>query len=235
MNAGLASSLAYSACCVLRLPSSFVRVRGVVDLEGEYPDYLEETLAYGAAQCVEFNRRGTLLAVGCKTGQIVMYAARCERNSLSPFGSTLVLSGALWLLGCSWDFLTRGVGKVLMDRHHVSTVLVVHWSRNGRKILAAYANGDVWRWDVVSGVVDARAHVVFGPNSPGPMSGPNPNASSSSSSSTGRMGRGGADLENVPRVISAQLHPVNLYDLRSASLPPSLTRLPFFVCVATCV
>ncbi len=46
----------------------------LVDLEGEYPDYLEETLAYGAAQCAEFNRRGTLLAVGCKTGQIVMYA-----------------------------------------------------------------------------------------------------------------------------------------------------------------
>ncbi|PNW85636.1 hypothetical protein CHLRE_03g195750v5 [Chlamydomonas reinhardtii] len=50
----------------------------------ELPEIIEEFLDHGSAQCMAFNRRGTLLASGTKEGQVVI-----------------------------WDFDTRGVAAVL--------------------------------------------------------------------------------------------------------------------------
>eukprot|EP00455_Lapot_gusevi_P019745 TRINITY_DN21031_c0_g1_i1.p1 TRINITY_DN21031_c0_g1~~TRINITY_DN21031_c0_g1_i1.p1 ORF type:complete len:128 (-),score=16.26 TRINITY_DN21031_c0_g1_i1:20-403(-) len=53
----------------------------------EFPDIIEHCLEGGFATCCAFNRRGTLMAVGCNSGQIVI-----------------------------WDFDTRGIAKTL-DGH----------------------------------------------------------------------------------------------------------------------
>ncbi len=144
----------------------------------EYPDHVEETLAYGAAQCVAFNRRGTLMAVGCKTGQIVI-----------------------------WDFLTRSVGKVLMDRNHVVGAVTCHWSRDGYKLVVGYANGQIWRWDVLSGAVDARVTVpVTLPSTAASAA----NAATASGAVAGvTTVLGGAEFAS--RILSAQMHPKNPY------------------------
>ncbi|KYN19509.1 Retinoblastoma-binding protein 5 [Trachymyrmex cornetzi] len=72
-----------------------------------------------------FNKRGTLLAVGCNDGRIVI-----------------------------WDFLTRGIAKIISA--HVHPVCSLSWSRNGHKLLSASTDNNVCIWDVLSGECDQK-------------------------------------------------------------------------------
>ncbi|ESO03604.1 hypothetical protein HELRODRAFT_185612 [Helobdella robusta] len=75
-----------------------------------------------AVTCV-FNKRGTLLAIGCNDGRIVI-----------------------------WDFLTRGIAKVISA--HIHPVCSLCWNRSGHKILSASTDCMVSIWDVLSGECD---------------------------------------------------------------------------------
>ncbi|XP_046980176.1 retinoblastoma-binding protein 5 homolog [Schistocerca americana] len=85
----------------------------------------------GALDCISlavtcaFNKRGTLLAVGCNDGRIVI-----------------------------WDFLTRGIAKIISA--HVHPVCSLSWSRNGHKLLSASTDNNVCTWDVLSGECDQK-------------------------------------------------------------------------------
>ncbi|XP_041373018.1 retinoblastoma-binding protein 5-like isoform X2 [Gigantopelta aegis] len=80
----------------------------------------------GALDCVSiavtccFNRQGTLLAVGCNDGRIVI-----------------------------WDFLTRGIAKVITA--HVHPVCSLSWNRNSRRLLSAGTDNTVSVWDILTG------------------------------------------------------------------------------------
>lgn len=91
-----------------------------------------------------FNKYGTLLAVGCNDGRIVV-----------------------------WDFLTRGIAKIISA--HVHPVCSIGWSRNGHKVwqkdcelcetkiriewnlllnfqlISASTDNNVCIWDILSG------------------------------------------------------------------------------------
>ncbi|XP_044728845.1 retinoblastoma-binding protein 5 homolog [Chrysoperla carnea] len=79
----------------------------------------------GALDCVSlavtcaFNKRGTLLAVGCNDGRIVI-----------------------------WDFLTRGIAKIISA--HVHPVCSLSWSRSGHKLASASTDNTVCIWDILS-------------------------------------------------------------------------------------
>ncbi|ESO90027.1 hypothetical protein LOTGIDRAFT_145817, partial [Lottia gigantea] len=83
----------------------------------------------GTLDCVSiaitcaFNRHGTLLAVGCNDGRIVI-----------------------------WDFLTRGIAKVI--NAHVHPVCSISWSRDGHKLLSAATDNTVSLWSVMTGDCD---------------------------------------------------------------------------------
>ncbi|XP_056011009.1 retinoblastoma-binding protein 5-like isoform X2 [Ostrea edulis] len=83
----------------------------------------------GALDCISiaitcaFNRQGTLLAVGCNDGRIVI-----------------------------WDFLTRGIAKIISA--HVHPVCCLSWGRNGQKLLSAATDNTSSIWDVVSAECD---------------------------------------------------------------------------------
>ncbi|GLH03170.1 hypothetical protein R5R35_014365 [Gryllus longicercus] len=85
----------------------------------------------GALDCISlavtcaYNKRGTLLAVGCNDGRIVI-----------------------------WDFLTRGIAKIISA--HVHPVCSISWSRNGHKLLSASTDNNVCIWDVLSGECDQK-------------------------------------------------------------------------------
>jgi COMPASS component SWD1 len=64
--------------------------------------------------------RGTLLAVGCNDGRIFI-----------------------------WDFLTRGIAKIITA--HVHPVCSLSWNRSGFNLLSAATDNTVCVWDVVSG------------------------------------------------------------------------------------
>lgn len=80
----------------------------------------------GALDCMsvavtcQFNRRGTLLAVGCNDGRIFI-----------------------------WDFLTRGIAKIITA--HVHPVCSLSWNRKGFNLISASTDNTVCIWDVVSG------------------------------------------------------------------------------------
>ncbi|KAN0041948.1 hypothetical protein ACTFIV_004504 [Dictyostelium citrinum] len=71
------------------------------------------------SNCASFNRRGTLLAVGCA----------------SPIGKILV-----------WDFDTKKIVRTLY--HHTGCVNSISWSRNGKKLLTASNDGSLVLWDL---------------------------------------------------------------------------------------
>ncbi|XP_042604870.1 LOW QUALITY PROTEIN: retinoblastoma-binding protein 5, partial [Cyprinus carpio] len=70
-----------------------------------------------------FNRWGTLLAVGCNDGRIVI-----------------------------WDFLTRGIAKIISA--HIHPVCSLSWSRDGHKLVSASTDNIVSQWDVLTGDCD---------------------------------------------------------------------------------
>ncbi|PSN30811.1 Retinoblastoma-binding protein 5 [Blattella germanica] len=85
----------------------------------------------GALDCISlavtcaFNKRGTLLAVGCNDGRIVI-----------------------------WDFLTRGIAKIISA--HVHPVCSLSWSRNGHKLVSASTDNNVCIWDILSGECEQK-------------------------------------------------------------------------------
>ncbi|GLV45932.1 Retinoblastoma binding protein 5 [Carabus blaptoides fortunei] len=85
----------------------------------------------GALDCISlavtcaFNKRGTLLAVGCNDGRIVV-----------------------------WDFLTRGIAKIISA--HVHPVCSLSWSRTGHKLASASTDNSVTIWDVLTGECDQK-------------------------------------------------------------------------------
>ena len=127
-------------------------------------EVIEESLQRGRATCVAFNRNGTLLATGTASGVVEI-----------------------------WDFETRAVARELVDERTLQenedtneethdfgnqkqagpgAVLSVNWSGNGRRLLAAYADGSVTVWDVQENdtvfraVLDAPLHDArYSPNS----------------------------------------------------------------------
>ncbi len=73
----------------------------------------------------QFNRFGTMLAVGCNDGRIVV-----------------------------WDFMTRGIAKIIQA--HVHPVCSLSWSRSGRKMVSASTDNTISIWDVLVGECDQR-------------------------------------------------------------------------------
>ncbi|XP_019624314.1 PREDICTED: retinoblastoma-binding protein 5 homolog [Branchiostoma belcheri] len=91
-----------------------------------YPEEADGTLdSISLAITCAFNRRGTLLAVGCNDGRIVI-----------------------------WDFLTRGIAKIV--NAHVHPVCSVSWSRDGYKLLSASTDNNVTIWDVLTSDCEQR-------------------------------------------------------------------------------
>uniref|UniRef100_A0A182MC05 Pre-rRNA-processing protein Ipi1 N-terminal domain-containing protein n=1 Tax=Anopheles culicifacies TaxID=139723 RepID=A0A182MC05_9DIPT len=86
-----------------------------------YPEEFDGSLdCISLAVTCAFNKYGTLLAVGCNDGRVVI-----------------------------WDFLTRGIAKIISA--HVHPVCSLCWSRNGHKLLSASTDNNVCIWDVLSG------------------------------------------------------------------------------------
>lgn len=91
-----------------------------------YPEEFDGTLdCISLAVTCTFNKRGTLLSVGCNDGRIVI-----------------------------WDFLTRGIAKIISA--HMHPVCSTSWSRNGTKLLSASTDNNVCIWDVLSGECEQR-------------------------------------------------------------------------------
>lgn len=82
-----------------------------------------ETDSSSVALTCAYNRRGTLLAVGCNDGRIVI-----------------------------WDFVTRGIAKMISA--HAHTICSIGWNRNGRKIISASCDFLVCIWDVLNGTCE---------------------------------------------------------------------------------
>jgi len=91
-----------------------------------YPEEFDGALdSVSLAVTCLFNRRGTLLAVGCNDGRIVI-----------------------------WDFLTRGVSKLISA--HIHPVVSLSWSRNGRSLVSASTDNTVCVWHVATSDCIAR-------------------------------------------------------------------------------
>lgn len=87
-----------------------------------YPEEHDGTLdSSSVALIATFNRRGTLLAVGCNDGRIVI-----------------------------WDFVTRGIARMI-PLAHAHTICSIGWNRNGSKIVSASSDFLVCVWDVLQG------------------------------------------------------------------------------------
>ncbi|KAK2706436.1 retinoblastoma-binding protein 5 homolog [Artemia franciscana] len=91
-----------------------------------YPEEFDGVLdCISVAVTCTFNRLGTLLAVGCNDGRIVF-----------------------------WDFLTRGIAKVISA--HVHPVCCVSFNRRGYKLVSASIDNTVAIWDILTGECDQK-------------------------------------------------------------------------------
>jgi len=91
-----------------------------------YPEEFDGSLdCISMAVTCSFNRFGTLFAVGCNDGRIVV-----------------------------WDFLTRGIAKIIAA--HVHPICSLSWSRNGDKLASASTDNNVSVWDIITGECDQR-------------------------------------------------------------------------------
>ena len=66
-----------------------------------------------------FKRRGSVLAVGCNDGRV-----------------------------CIWDFMTRGIAKIIWA--HVNAITSLSWSRNGKLLATSSNDCYVCVWDVLT-------------------------------------------------------------------------------------
>ncbi|CAL8139951.1 unnamed protein product [Orchesella dallaii] len=89
----------------------------------EEPDGVLDCIS--VAVTAQYNKLGTLLAVGCNDGRVVV-----------------------------WDFMTRGIAKVITAHSH--PVCSLSWSRNGHKILTASTDNTVTIVDVMTGDCENR-------------------------------------------------------------------------------
>ena len=84
-----------------------------------YPEEFDGILdCVSHATTAAFNRRGSVLAVGCNDGHIFL-----------------------------WDFLTRGIAKIIWA--HVNAITSLSWSRNGRLLATSSTDCYVCIWDVL--------------------------------------------------------------------------------------
>ncbi|CAG0912843.1 unnamed protein product [Notodromas monacha] len=91
-----------------------------------YPEEYDGSLdCVTLALACAFNRRGSLLAVGCNDGRLII-----------------------------WDFITRGIAKVIMAHSH--PLCALSWSRTGHKLLTAATDNSVCLWDVLTGDCEHR-------------------------------------------------------------------------------
>jgi len=91
-----------------------------------YPEEFDGSLdCISMAVTCSFNRFGTLFAVGCNDGRIVV-----------------------------WDFLTRGIAKIIAA--HVHPICSLSWSRSGDKLASASTDNNVSVWDIITGECDHR-------------------------------------------------------------------------------
>ena len=91
-----------------------------------YPEEFDGSLdCISMAVTCSFNRFGTLFAVGCNDGRIVV-----------------------------WDFLTRGIAKIIAA--HVHPVCSLSWSRSGSRLASASTDNNVSVWDIITGECEHR-------------------------------------------------------------------------------
>lgn len=96
-----------------------------------YPEIIEDCLELGGTvtgTAIKFNARGSLLAVGCYDGRVLIY-----------------------------DFETRSVVRELTTKSgegHVGLVSSLSWTRNGAKLLTGAYDRKALIWDVLSGKVE---------------------------------------------------------------------------------
>lgn len=87
------------------------------DVPEEYDGVLD---CASLAICCSFNRRGSLMAVGCNDGRIVI-----------------------------WDFLTRGVAKHI-PAQSAHPICSISWSRNGHKLISVSLDNTIAVWHVLT-------------------------------------------------------------------------------------
>lgn len=99
-----------------------------------YPEEFDGILdCISFATVAAFNRRGSVLAVGCNDGRIFI-----------------------------WDFLTRGIAKIISA--HVVPVTSLTWSRNGKLLASSSNDYTISVWDILTG------KSIFGQNYNSPIS-----------------------------------------------------------------
>lgn len=95
-----------------------------------YPEEFDGILdCISIAVTCAFNRRGTLLAVGCNDGRVVI-----------------------------WDFLTRGIAKIIPA--HIHPVVSLNWSRNCHNLVTASTDNTVRVWEGNFKIKENRPHKV---------------------------------------------------------------------------
>ncbi|CAG0883175.1 unnamed protein product [Cyprideis torosa] len=105
----------------LNVPPGRPDIRVLETFGQTYPDEFDGSMdCISVALTCAFNPRGSLLAVGCNDGRVVI-----------------------------WDFVTRGIARVISA--HVHPVAALSWSRSGHKLLSTSTDNTVCIWKVLTG------------------------------------------------------------------------------------